>query len=160
MANWCYNFVQFEGSEEAIKSVIQLFQQMRKKETAEREGQLPPFIEIEDGWMHEIYCNDDNVSYETKWAPNIEIMQKIADHFQLSFTLSYTESAMLIYGECTYRGGVLTDVFLDTEDFDQYDTNPDDEDTWIFEGEVYNSDTEILDTLLDRKKELVYNTKN
>jgi len=35
-----------------------------------------------------------------------------------------------------------------------YDINPENEDTWLFEGEVYQSDFEILDILLERRKKL------
>lgn len=160
MANWCYNFVSFKGDNEGIKKVIALFTAMAEAEREEREGQLPDFIEGIGDEMYSIYCRENTASFDTAWAPNIEVIKQIADRYGLGFTQSYTEISMHLYGEYEYKDGTLTDICLDEPDFMLYDINPDDEDTWVFEGRVYENNVEILDILLDRKKALLMNAKN
>ncbi|MEO8173490.1 MAG: hypothetical protein ABI581_10420 [Sediminibacterium sp.] len=97
---------------------------------------------------------DGVLYYDTRWSPNFDVMVSIAEFFRVDYSHEYLELMMQIYGECTFIKGVLTDVCLDDADFDQFDTNPDDEDSFVFEGKVYDSDFEILDILLERKKQI------
>lgn len=154
MANWCYNFLQFEGNSEAVNNLMALFMELESREKATTHGQLPDFIAEKAGFMSSINCYEDNVSYETRWWPNVEVIVQITEKFKLGFTLSYNELDNLIFGEYVYKNSVLTDFCLDSADFDLYDINPENEDTWLFEGEVYLSDFEILDILLERRKKL------
>lgn len=79
MANWCSNTIVFEGSEETIKQIEKLFQTMKSKEEQTKQGQLPEFITDENGgYFFNIYSNEGDTGifqYETKWSPNIEIVQ-------------------------------------------------------------------------------------
>lgn len=56
----------------------------------------------------------------------------------------------LIYGKATYKNRKLTDIYLEDEDFEQYEYD-EETDYYHFEGEAYESDCEILETLLERK---------
>lgn len=154
MANWCNNTVAFEGKPEAIEQIERLFKAMAEQEQKEERGQLPDFAkDRNEGYFFNIYRDDDVtgvVQYETRWSPNTEIVQAIAEHYKVDFTQDYEELGCLVYGRATYVDGILTDICLDDEDFEAYSYD-EEIDTYHFEGEEYESDFEILETLLERK---------
>ena len=154
MANWCSNTVVFEGNEETIQQIQQLFQTMKEKEEQTERGQLPNFITDENGgYFFNIYWNEGDIGmfqYETKWSPNIEVVQKIAENYKVNFIQDYEEMSNLVYGRTTFSDKLLTDIYLENEDFEQYEFD-EETDIYHFEGEVYESDCEILETLLERK---------
>lgn len=154
MANWCNNTVVFEGKPEAIEQIQQLFKSMAEKQQEENCGQLPDFIEdSNDGYFFDIYQDDDVTGifqYETKWSPNIEEVQRIAEHYRVDFVQDYLELGCLVCGKAIYTDGVLTNIYLNYEDFETLDFD-EETDQWHFEGETYDSDYEILETLLERK---------
>lgn len=156
MANWCSNTVVFEGELEAIEQIQQLFKSMAEKQQEENCGQLPDFVEdIKDGYFFDIYQDDDVTGifqYETKWSPNIEVVQAIAEHYNVSFTQDYEELGNGVCGRAIFSDKLLTDIYLDEEEFEQYEFDEETE-TYHFEGEEYESDYEILETLLERKIE-------
>ena len=154
MANWCSNTVVFEGNEKAIKQIQQLFQAMKEKKEQTERGQLPDFITDENGgYFFNIYWNEGDIGmfqYETKWSPNIEVVQAIAEHYGVDFTQEYEEMGNGIYGKATYSEGILDDTALTDEDLEQYQYD-EETDRYHFEDEEYESDSEILETLLSRK---------
>ena len=154
MANWCSNMVVFEGNEEAIQQIQQLFQTMKEKEEQTERGQLPDFITDENGgYFFDSYWNKGDAGifqYETKWSPNIEIVQKIAEYYQVDFVQDYEEISNLVYGRATFSDRLLTDIYLEDEDFEMYQFD-EETDTYHFDGKDYDSDCEILETLLERK---------
>ena len=154
MANWCSNTVVFEGKPEAITAIQELFQSMKEKEEKTEEGQLPEFMEdTNGGYFFNIYWSEGDkgqFQYETKWSPNIEIVQRIAEYYQVDFVQDYEEMGNLVYGRATYRDGKLSDIFLGDDDFEAYEQD-EETDLYLFEGEEYESDYEILETLLERK---------
>lgn len=154
MANWCYNTVVFKGKIEVIEQIQQLFQTMKSKEEAENQGQLPGFIaEINGGWFFNVYWNEGDTGifqYETKWAPNMEVIRMIAARYEVDSTQDYEEMGNLVYGRATFSEGIFTDIYLEEEDFDSYKFD-DSKDSYHFEGETYESEYEILETLLERK---------
>ncbi|MBS7320746.1 MAG: hypothetical protein KIG55_04030 [Myroides sp.] len=154
MANWCSNTIVFEGNPEAITQIQQLFQAMKEKEEQTERGQLPDFITDENGgYFFNIYWNEGDIGmfqYETKWSPNIEVVQAIAEYYHVNFVQDYEEMSNLIYGRAIFSDKLLTDIYLEDEDFDRYQFD-EETDTYSFEGEIYDSDCEILETLLERK---------
>lgn len=154
MANWCSNTVVFEGKPEAIEQIQQLFKSMAEKQQEENCGQLPGFVEDSNGgYFFDIYQEDDVTGifqYETKWSPNIEIVKAIAEHYKVNFTQDYEELGNCVYGKAIFSDKLLTDIYLDNEEFEQYGFD-EETDTYHFEGEEYESDYEILETLLERK---------
>lgn len=158
MANWCSNTVVFEGKPEAIIQIQQLFQILKDKEEQAEEGQLPDFTDSTNGgYFFNIYWNEGdegNFQYETKWSPNSEILRSIADRYQVDFVQDYEEMGNGIYGRATYQNGILDDVCLSDEDLEAFEFD-EDTDTYHFEGETYESDCEILETLLERKLSLL-----
>ena len=156
MANWCNNTVVFEGKPEAIKKVQQLFKTMAEKERKEEKGQLPDFIgNGNGGYFFYLYLDSEDTGifqYETKWSPNTEVVQAIAEHYKVDFVQDYEELGCLVYGRATFSDGLLTDICLSDEEFEAYSYD-EETDTYHFEGKEYDSDSEILETLLDRKLE-------
>lgn len=154
MANWCNNMVVFEGREETIQQIQRLFQTMKEKEEQTERGQLPDFITDENGgYFFNLYWNEGDIGmfqYETKWSPNIEIVQRIAEYYEVSFVQDYEEMSNLVYGRATFSNKLLTDIYLEDEDFESYQFN-EETDTYHFESKDYDSDCEILETLLECK---------
>lgn len=154
MANWCGNTVAFEETPEAIEQIKWLFQAMATKEQQEQKGQLPDWVNQHNGgYFFDLYSDKDNTEvfqYQTKWSPNIEIVQEIAKHYKVDFVQDYEEMGNLVYGQATYNNGILQDIYLEDDDFEQYEYN-EETDKYHFEGKIYESDCDILETLLDRK---------
>ena len=154
MANWCSNTVVFEGNPEAIEQIKWLFQAMATKEQQEQKGQLPDWVKQHNGgYFFDLYSDKDNTEvfqYQTKWSPNIEIVQEIAKHYKVDFVQDYEEMGNLVYGQATYNNGTLQDIYLEDDDFEQYEYN-EETDKYHFEGKIHESDCDILETLLDRK---------
>ncbi|MEG1265901.1 MAG: hypothetical protein RSE19_05430 [Myroides sp.] len=127
---------------------------MKSKEKTENQGQLPDFIaEINGGWFFNVYWNEGDsgiFQYETKWAPNMEVIRMIATRYQIDSTQDYEEMGDLVYGRATFSDGIFTDIYLEEEDFDSYQFD-ESKDSYYFEGETYESEYEILETLLERK---------
>lgn len=149
----CSNTVAFQGKLEAIEMIQKLFEKMAEKENTEQMGQLPDFVTIDTGYFFDIYWNEGDTGefqYQTRWSPNLEILEQIAKHFKVNFIVDYEESGNLVYGRATYEDGVLTDIYLENDDFDAYHFD-EDTDTYHFEGETYESDCEILETLLEQR---------
>lgn len=158
MANWCNNVVWFEADPTTLQSIKKMFLQMAKKEKKTNCGQLPPFIAEERDWFFAIRWEaEDALYYDTKWSPNTEIVRHIADHYKVGFTYDYEELGCLVYGQAIFEEGILTDTCLDSQDFDSYELD-EETDTYHFEGTEYDSEWEILDTLLERKSENQLNT--
>lgn len=159
MANWCNNTVVFEGHSKAIEQIKDLFKSMAEKEKNEHCGQLPKFIAKDEGYffdLNEDYMETEVFYYTTKWTPNIQTLIEIANHYNVAFQQDYEELGNLIYGRATFSDNILTDIHLDYEDFDQYHYE-EQTDTHHFEGEEYDSECEILETLLERKIEKHFN---
>ncbi len=150
MANWCYNVVTFDNSN-VLEQLKILFESLAEKCEKEEQGQLPDFIRNGERFMFNMNWEDDTVSYETRWSPNIEEMKQIADFYKTGFNYYYEELGNLVYGVARYENGVLTDTYLESSDFSLFD-QIEDEDKWIFEGETYESEYDILEILLERKQ--------
>lgn len=91
------------------------------------------------------------LSYETKWSPNIELIKEVATHYGVGFVYDYCETGNGIFGEATLEDGEFRDIFLEPSDFDLYEFD-EETDTYTFEGETFESDMEIMEILLDRKR--------
>lgn len=151
MANWCMNTVEFVGEPAQLERLRELFDALAEKEKIEGCAQKPDFITDPDRFFFEIRWDEDMLYYETKWAPNTSDIKQIAEYFQVGFIYQYEESAMEIFGEATYINGILTDLWLDQEDYSLIEIL-DDDTGYLFEGELWGSQQEILELLLERKK--------
>ena len=88
--------------------------------------------------------------YQTRWSPNIEIIQEIAEYYKVDFVQDYEEMGNLIYGQAIHHNEILQDIYLEDEDFEQYEYD-EENDCYHFEDKEYESDSEILQILLERK---------
>lgn len=88
--------------------------------------------------------------YQTRWSPNIEIIQEIAEYYKVDFVQDYEEMGNLIYGQAIHHNEILQDIYLEYEDFEQYEYD-EENDCYHFEDKEYESDSEILQILLERK---------
>lgn len=149
MANWCFNTLEITGKEECVEKVFELFQTMKNINDAENCG-AKPFEEEPDKYFFDIDIYGDYINYQTKWAPNVEDVIKIADKFNVDFILSYEESGNGIYGEYHYTNKVLKDWCLDDNDFEQVSYD-DDTEMYKFRDELWESETEPYDILLKEK---------
>lgn len=150
MPNWCCNVVVFEGETTTIRNIRKLFGRMAKKEREQDAGQLPPFSKAERDWFFDIRWEDGILYYLTRWAPNTDVLVEIARRYGAGFTHEYEESGNLVFGKATYNNSELYDIALDSADYGLYEYD-EDRDCYLFEGRYYDSDTEILEILLERK---------
>ena len=151
MADFCCNTVRFVGNITNMQELQELFAAMAEKETETQQGQLPPFVEATEGYMFQTALEDGVLFYQTKWSPNFEVIKQIADLYGLGFYMSYDELGNMIYGEALYENGKLVNLFLEDCDFEQYEYQEETED-YLFEGQVYESDYDILEILIEHKK--------
>jgi len=77
----------------------------------------------------------------------------------VNFRQDYEELGCLVYGKVTFENGTLTETCLNSQDFESYELD-EETDTYHFEGKEYNSEWEILETLLERKIENQLKTIN
>jgi hypothetical protein len=159
MANWCTNWVIFSGEETQIKKANAMFKTMQEKEKETNEGQIPSFMaEPKEGFFFEIYEDESEIiSYSTKWSPNINDLIEIANHFKLGFEVLYEEIGNQIFGKAIFTAGnsEAKKYDLASEDFEecQYD---EDADIYKYNGEEYESDSEILQTIFQKKFNFSY----
>lgn len=150
MPNWCCNVVRFEAKPATIRNIKKLFNRLIKKEREQNAGQLPPFIKYQRGWFFNIRWEDGILYYLTRWAPNTDALVEIARRYHAGFTHEYEESGNLVFGKATYQNGELSDISLDSDDYYLF-TYDEERNSYLFEGRYYDSDTEILEILLERK---------
>ena len=117
MANLCSNFVIFSGDPAAIENAKALFNKIQTQQETTGQWYLPQYVTAEFSHMQDIVVNDNAINYETRWAPNLQGLKQIADHFKLDFVSQYDEMSNCIFGEATYIKGTLLDVCLDRKDF-------------------------------------------
>jgi hypothetical protein len=142
---------EFTGEQSQIDKIAMLFTNMAIKEKQEEKGQMPAFITPDKDWFFNIEWDGDLLFYDTRWTPNFNALQQVADHYGVGFILDYTETGNLIYGQATYEAGELNDIYLEPSDFDLYDYDVD-TGTYTFENSTYEDNEAILELLLERRK--------
>lgn len=152
MENWCSNFVRFSGDPETIHEITWLFRAMSALEKETGQGQRPPFITGNDGYIKNIDFFDRSIFFETPAVPNIDLLVQVADRYGTDFTLDYHELGCSVFGEADYVQGTLTDIRLGVEDFEQFSYDLQQR-AYMYEGLYYDSDAEILEMMLAIKKE-------
>jgi hypothetical protein len=159
MANWCANWVNFSGEKTQIEKVNAMFKAMQKKEKETNLGQVPLFTERpKEGFFFEIYTDEiEIVSYSTKWTPNVANLIEIANYFDLGFEVLYEEFGNQIFGKAIFTAGnsEAKKYDLTSKDFEEYEFD-EDSDTYKYEGEEYESESEILETIFEKKFNFKY----
>lgn len=157
MENICSNFVQFTGEPQALREIQWLFKAMSALEKESGLGQIPSFTNEEEGLLFGIDFFDNKIYYETKSTPNIAVLVEIADRFQAGFTVDYHDLGQALFGEAKYEHGRLTDTRLDIEDFEKFNYDLEKQ-VYMYEGHYYDSDAEILEIMLETKKDQLNNS--
>lgn len=155
MANWCLNTVKFEANKAVTEELRILFLRMAEKEILENTGQLPAGYEGRNGYLFEIQMEEGQLSYLTKWSPNMEVITFVAKQYGAGFIYNYEEPLMAIYGIAFYKLEQLQDISLSEEDFKLYQYNESDG-SYAFEGRIFQDDWEIMEILLQRKVKRIY----
>lgn len=156
MANMCSNFVTCTGSAANITKFKKVLQDgieyMRTQLHATSLG-----VDIEEGYFFEIYINDQekptelSFSYETKWAPNLKDLAKVAKNAKLAMVCEYCECGFDIYGKATidkhgfYEDDEVPADFLKLVEYD--------EDGWYtYNGVEYETMDDVIDKHYEKWK--------
>lgn len=123
MANICNNIVVFTGEPAALENVKLLFKEIQDTQEATGKWHLPPYVTADFSHMQDITINDQKITYETRWYPNLQGLIQIADHHQLDFVNQYDELANGIFGEAHYVKGKFHDFRLETADLENVDAH-------------------------------------
>ena len=155
MANWCINGVIFYSeNEEAVNKVKRIFYDMIRREKEEEQGQKPLNTEPERFFFFtEIESESEQsitIRYETKWAPNTGDLIAIAKETGCDFNGWYEELGDMLFGEFDYVNGEFYSVDLTYEE--TKDIVYDEDGNAVYKGEVWESETELLEHLLEKKK--------
>ena len=125
MANYVSNSVLFIGDPSRIAGVRELFLQIEEKQVASNLYHLPDFVTGDRGHMLEIETNGDWINYETRWTPNLDLLEQIARHYDLDFIARYDEPVNWIYGEAVFTAGELHNVIVNSYDGEDWYNDPD-----------------------------------
>jgi hypothetical protein len=125
MANYVSNSVQFLGDPAKVAEVRELFLQIEVKQAASNQYHLPDFVRDERGHMLKIEPNGEWLNYETRWAPNLDLLQEVARHYDLDFIVRYEEPTNWLYGEAVFTKNELHHVALIAYDEEGWDEDPD-----------------------------------
>lgn len=143
MPNWCSNWITTDNQD-----VIEVFKKLEKRQKESGFGETLDWFG-DDRYLFEINTYDSLVTFETKWSPALKTAEAIAKVLNTTIELSYDEPGMCIYGKAIFNPkGEIVNYQLQGSDFDRIDWN---EDTglYTFEGEEYESDSEIKEILLE-----------
>jgi hypothetical protein len=144
MANWCSNFIQTDNED-----VIDVFNYLAKKEQQEGHGQTLDYF-ADDRFLFSIVVEDGHISCETKWAPPIDTILNLSKRFDCRVELDYDEPGCLLFGKYIADKGEETAYFLTDKDFDLFEYD-EDKNSYMFEEQEWESDSDIKELLLERK---------
>lgn len=127
MPNWCANLVEMTPADKDSK-LEEFIKFLEKYEDDYSRGHVPDGIEPQDSWLFNISCvEEDSFNFESKWAPPIGTMVKIAKMFNFSFTIEYEESGCCIYGRSKYdiKEGIVWTKDIEPNEWVSYDEEND-----------------------------------
>lgn len=160
MPNWCNHFVTATGSADDIKAFKELVE--REKESAEPPsrglGLSLTDDEIEDGFFFSVDLSEQannsiNLSYQTRWAPNLLDLAKVCKKFGLEAECEYNEGGMQIYGSANIDAeGNIYDEQIPQEFLALIECNVD-TDVYTYEGEEYECYEEAIEDNYKKWKE-------
>lgn len=125
MANYVSNSVRFIGDPAKVAEVRELFLQIEEKQKVSNLFHLPDFVKDERGHMLEIEPDGEWLNYETRWAPNLDLLQEVARHYALDFIARYEEPTNFIYGEAVFTSNQLHHVAVTSFDGEDWYNDPD-----------------------------------
>lgn len=119
MANMSNNTVVFGGNPAATERAKTLFKEIQAKQEETEKWHLPLFVTAPFSNMQEILVNEGAIKYQTRWHPNFNDLIKIADHFELDFTMTCGHISDCIFGEASYNNKIFNDIRDDRLSHDQ-----------------------------------------
>ena len=133
MANFCSNWVVFQGNVTGIKSKIE---DMIKAEAESGFGQH--LNTKEDRAMYDIYIQDESddhltISYETKWDQNSESIALACKEFGLNAEHGFGEPMLDYYGKAVYTQESMALELVPDEVFDRIEYD-EEEDGYYLDG--------------------------
>jgi hypothetical protein len=162
MANWCSNWLSFEGTEENLSKLNKIFEDMESENSKGESHILPSGQEAYFGEVLE-FCSD-GFSYESKWGPNTDAVVEIADMCNVSFKLEFDEPGGGMFGLIKYEDKKLTYYNLIDEDIKLASSISDDDQQVDYDGDLWDNESELKERMLellviqqdesDRKREL------
>lgn len=158
MPNWCFNTVTFSGDKENLDKLNIALTNAKKLERETGEAQkIHSLGEVVEGYFFDIYFEQLETEiyfqYVTRWSPNQEDLALLCKEYKVSAEHEYSESGMQIYGTTIYdASGEYTDEQVKTEFLDliEYD---DKTNKYIYEGEYWDSEDELIETEYQNWKE-------
>ena len=154
MANWCSNYLHATGGN--VEGLHELLESARRHTLEKHEGWM--FTTDGHRYLFDFDRNGDQWNFETRWSPPIEEIFTIARTLGVSIEMDYVETGNCIFGRMRYdhTTGNVIDICLDDSDFDRVSYD-DETDTYRFNDEVYDSEYEPLEIMLDAKWKEVTN---
>ena len=155
MPNWCSNYVSFEGSEENIRKVDEIFEKMIQRQSISSQGEKPDFQEeILEGYYFDIAKQDSGIySYETKWGPNVLDLELIGRHCNVSFIVEFEELGNYVFGKAKFdvnQTDGLQIMELDHNDISDISYDEED-DLFIYKDQKSDSELEFLEQIFRDK---------
>jgi hypothetical protein len=146
MANWCSNHLHATGGN--VQGLHELFESARRHTLEKHEG----WTMYDNHYLFDFDRNDDQWNFETRWSPPIEEILAICRFGGVSVEMDYVETGNCIYGRMRYdhTTGEVIDICLDDSDFARVSYD-DETDTYRFNDEVYESEYEPLNEMLEDK---------
>lgn len=129
MAEWCYNRITFEGDKKNITELRKIIQDMIDRETPEF-GVIPIIQEENDESYYfninesELLIKEDDedsieISYNTKWSPNLKSIKFLCTKFGVEMNGYFSEESNKVYGECKFENGKFYVKELTDDEFNQ-----------------------------------------
>lgn len=154
MANWCNNYLTFEGEQENVNKVIELFKELREEQSKHGDGVLPKKMnpdEYENRYFFSIYVGDEDVMFESKWVAPNEELKWMAEKYDVEITNWVEEVGCEYYGRVKYfPDGDMQEQLLTVRDFEKFHFD-EDLDMYIFEGDEWESESDVLEILWNRR---------
>jgi len=125
MANHYSNTVLFIGDPEKVAELRHLFWGIDRQQKLTDMYYLPDFVDDTTGYVEEVSFNGHWINYQSRWTPNLYLLQQLAEHYQVEFISGFDEMTNSIYGEAIYRNGRLQTVYRDAHDESSVVNDPD-----------------------------------
>jgi hypothetical protein len=77
--------------------------------------------EPKEHYFFDVQVDGENIYFTTRWSPAIVDILDIAKEYDLGFHLEYEENGMLLYGQVKYEDGILSERFLEQDEYPEED---------------------------------------
>jgi hypothetical protein len=156
MANWCNNFATFSGEKQNIEKLYDAIEEAQRKQKETWEGQKIHSSDVKEGYFFDIFFDGECVSYDTKWSPNIDDLAEVCKEFGVCAKVDYSESGCQIYGSAEIEAdGSYTETNIDNRFLDLIEWD-DDNSVYIYQGESYESEFDIIEKYYSKWQETNY----